>query len=361
MTKRKDRSGRSEEGHTATTIDSPLEVSGEALLDRLADQLNAPEVSETDDGQSSEDLVRKLAERERLVEILTERLENAADELDRQKRAGMGLQAVASTGDVPPELLGEQRAVAEQLDKFHSEWEERYEGPALRRLETGLEEIRSMLVDMPASSNSGQAPIATSTSSALDSILSRTESTKSQATELPAIVEEKNEEKNQPVRPVSRYQPIEIVLLSPGNEASDEHVPLPAQLDLAEATPGDLRDAVNRRDEYISWLCRRVRSITERLEGWLAHLNESTDDANDSKISELRDLIHDQLQVVEVELSLERARLAREESRLKQEEVRLAREREQFEREMAEHGGGGDDTAVARRWQRFMSPWPKGK
>ena len=77
------------EGNSAATLEPVANPSDPDLLDQLAKKLNAaPIKTETVDFERMQQLETRLADREQLVSILTERLEQAADELDRIKRSG---------------------------------------------------------------------------------------------------------------------------------------------------------------------------------------------------------------------------------------------------------------------------------
>ena len=110
------------------------------LLDLLAAELNSTEPNEDVCGSRVIELERRLAERNQLVEILTERLEQAADQIDRLQRTGGALKSDAPAG-LPLEFINEHREVAQRLEQFHGAWEERYEGPSLRRIEATLAEL----------------------------------------------------------------------------------------------------------------------------------------------------------------------------------------------------------------------------
>ena len=147
------------------------------------------------------------------------------------------------------------------------------------------------------------------------------------------------------------------MLLDDSSEDLPEDIPLPSAIDVEAATPDELREAVLQRDRYVSWLCQKVRTIASGLDSWLRAF-EAQNEASPSsqQFQELRQLIHSQLQILEVELSIERAKLFREESRLEQEHERLSRERELLQKERSDDGSGGNDTALVKRWKRFIQP-----
>jgi hypothetical protein len=99
-----DGNGNSEfgfEGDSTATLDPVGNASDPSLLDELAKKLNAaPIQTESVDFERMQQLETRLADREQLVSILTDRLEQAADELDRIKRSGGALSG--SGTKVPP-------------------------------------------------------------------------------------------------------------------------------------------------------------------------------------------------------------------------------------------------------------------
>ena len=351
------------DGPNTTAPDTDAE-----LLDLLAAELNAPEADAEVCGSRVAELERRLDERNQLVEILTERLEKAADQIDRLQRSGGALKTDAPAG-LPPEFVNEHRDLAQRLETFHSAWEERYEGPSLRRIENSLAELAERFDELrsgapSAGSATPPPPSSTSVTSLLDQFKngSDAEDDANDATpDIPAD-SQNNRTEGHVARTSAQTSAgvpnrIEIVLLSADDKHLPENVPLPAAIDVDQATHGDLHDAVLQRDQYLSWLCQKVRTLASRLEAWLRHF-ESAQQGTPSgeEFRELRQLIHSQIQVLEVELSIERAKLFREESRLEQEQERLTRERELFDKDRGNSSSSENDTALMKRWKRFIQP-----
>jgi len=349
------------DGPNTTAPDTDAE-----LLDLLAAELNAPEPAEDICGSRVAELERRLSERNQLVEILTERLEQAADQIDRLQRSGGALKSDAPAG-MPPEFLNEHRDLAQRLETFHSAWEERYEGPSLRRIEASLAELAERFDELrsglPESTTvGGPAPQHSPVTSFLDQLESDEDAESAAENAAPARESShgQTERSTNPARQQnsqSTTHRIEIVLLAPDDEDVPEHVPLPAAIDLDDATPGDLHDAVVQRDQYLSWLCQKVRTLSSRLEAWLRQFETAQQGTpSGEQFRELRQLIHSQIQVLEVELSIERAKLFREESRLEQEQERLTRERELLDKDRNASSNSENDTAIMKRWKRFIQP-----
>lgn len=334
------------------------------LLDLLAAELNATEPDEEVCGERVMELERRLAERNQLVEILTERLEQAADQIDRLQRSGGVLKQDAPAG-LPPEFLNEHRDLAQRLESFQSAWEERYEGPSLRRIEASLAELTDRFDELRSGNPTGDrstAPAASASpvTSFLDHVKEHSDEDRDVEDDgdpSPQATTAVETESHADRRALAPPHQIEIVLLGPNDENQPEDVPLPAAIDIEQATPGDLQDAVTQRDLYLSWLCQKVRSLSSRLAAWLRHFeSEQQGTPSGDQFQELRQLIHSQIQVLEVELSIERAKLFREESRLEQEQERLTRERDLLDKERDSSSNSENDTALMKRWKRFIKP-----
>jgi septal ring factor EnvC (AmiA/AmiB activator) len=104
----------------------------------MSDSINIAEMS-------AEDLQRRLAERNRLVEELTSRLEQAAEQLDRLRRSGAdrGSRALG----IPPELIEQQKSLTEELQNAVQQWEDMQPTELLARVEMQVGELRDLIVD----------------------------------------------------------------------------------------------------------------------------------------------------------------------------------------------------------------------
>jgi hypothetical protein len=97
-----------------------------------------------------------------------------------------------------------------------------------------------------------------------------------------------------------------------------EHVEPPQPIELEGAGVEELSSAVERRDNYISYLLKRVRLLETRHTPHIdwATLNSAPAELC-AKLQELETKFEEKLRMAEVEHSLERARLGREEARLR--------------------------------------------
>lgn len=302
-----------------------------------------PESSPTATARVHE-LESRLAERERLVAILTERLEHTADELDRLKRSG-GPCPRDNEKELSSSQAEEIHGTQELLRQFYDAWQERYEGPGLRRIENQLEELRELMSTRPAAPQSAPSMLAAymsrsengATTSAGGSV--DTEQATAAGLDLP--------------RSVACAEPVRIVLLTPADALPEDEVPLPAAVDPEAHTLSELMEAVDVRDRYISWLCHRVRTVTGHLDEWLQRVT-SSDCQLQQRIDEVEQLVHEQLGLVEVELSVERARMAREQARAAHAMQELTREREHPDRRHEPASAEGSAPASVKRWRRFL-------
>jgi len=106
MSRRNRKNKSKSEGDSTATLDPVDLASDPGLLDQLAKKLNAaPLKKEPIDFERMQELETRLADREQLVSVLTERLEQAADELDRIKRTGGVLSGATNDGPEVSALL----------------------------------------------------------------------------------------------------------------------------------------------------------------------------------------------------------------------------------------------------------------
>ena len=333
------------EGDSTATLTPVSTGSDSTLLDQLAKKLNAaPLQTEAIDFNRMQQLETRLADREQLVSILTQRLEQAADELDRIKRSGGVLAKSSHDIEDAAALLAGQNEVTSKIDHFVAAWEERYEGPALRRMEAGIEELRERLEQ--ATLHGHWPPLNHSSHGFEHSAGAPVQHVGTDDSESAA--------ETRPVRkPLDA--PVRLVLISSDDVPDDLDVPLPEPVDESSISNPELRRAISDRDAYIRWLCQRMREITGRLEGWLGELQTESDDTTlHKRVDELEQLIHDQLRVAEIDVSIERAKLSREQARLQEQTARLAHEREKLAKAL-DSSAEPDDSPLLRRWKKFIT------
>ena len=86
----------------------------------------------------------QLQEKEQLIAALTERLEQAAEQLDRLRRSGAD-KALRTGGGIPPELVEEQKQLVGDLQRVVQQWEDMQPGALLGRVEMQLGELRDLV------------------------------------------------------------------------------------------------------------------------------------------------------------------------------------------------------------------------
>src|SRR5579863_555003 len=87
----------------------------------------------------------RLREKEQLVAALTERLEQAAEQLDRLRRTGVDKGRRPLTGGFPAEVIEDHKNTLEDLKRVIARWEELQTGASLDRIETQIGELRDLL------------------------------------------------------------------------------------------------------------------------------------------------------------------------------------------------------------------------
>ena len=102
-----------------------------------------------------QELEDALRERDLVVQMLTQRLEQAADQLDRWQRNGTDRRGSGMSG-FPPELIESQQTLLEQMTRVLGEWEEIQAGPMLCRIDTQIGELKDLLASGSMSSSTSQ-------------------------------------------------------------------------------------------------------------------------------------------------------------------------------------------------------------
>ncbi|HID21994.1 MAG TPA: hypothetical protein EYP14_06290 [Planctomycetaceae bacterium] len=132
-------------------------------------------------------------------------------------------------------------------------------------------------------------------------------------------------------------------------------IPAPEPIELDKADLEQLREAIEARDAYISYLLKKLKvapTIAPPVD-WEALQN--TPDELKQKLQELQEQLTEKLRLAEVDLSLERARLAREEAALRLREEQLEQRLKQYGFEEADSADGENDSKRRRRWLKFLS------
>lgn len=279
------------------------------------------------------ELQQQLDEKDQLIRALTDRLEEAAEQLDRVNRSGGNKQGTGgsrSAGGSSSEMLAQQQKIIDQLEKSAELWEDVQPRDAFTRLEEQLDDLRQLLESSTVSKRDdgiSQAPKPPKANQ-----LSGWEKMKAELMgETPADPKPANPKpassppptpsttapvSAQPAPPVvAPTNPVSPVFSEPLTPLSELHLPEPVDFDVAERR--DLEEAIETRDQYIGELTRRLRSAESRTQqkiDW-SELNNAPDVLRET-LESLEAELNDRLRIAEVDLSLERARLARVEARI---------------------------------------------
>lgn len=384
-------------GHSAPELADSIR----ALKDLAAkNQLISPTASNSAAGLAGDPLATayekkisslqdSLKERDQVVQMLTQRLEQAADQLDRVQRYGNGRSGTVAAA-LSPELVENQQSLVEQLSRVLGEWEETHAGQTLARIESQITEIRDLVSTGPAYLSGVNVGTAALPMSASDSAI-RKESSSSKASGGASVFSDipNTESKSgweaikaamltgesssnllghlrppsNTAAPTSVQQstpdlPAEVAVARP--QTTPEALPEPpALVDFDTADQLTLIDAIRSRDEYIMRLLRRLSTpdATTLLPDW-EKLNFVPEDMHRELIG-LRDRLQEKLRVAEVDLSLQRAKLAREEAKLAVKAESLARQMRQLGLAADElappgHSREAPVTPQGRRWLQFL-------
>jgi len=300
-----------------------------------------------------------LREKEELVEALTERLEQAAEQLDRLQRAN-GDRGRWMSGGIPAELVEQQRAACDDLERVVQQWEEAQPTAALARIEMQVQELRDLIVRHPAGVRGApleesprRSPVVAAAPAPSDSGLSAWESLKA------GLLGQNPPEDG--VTETCAGQPASQDAAPAGPDPFDgEPLEAPDAVDLELAGAEELRKAIVARDDFIAELLHRLRSAESRTrpaDTWKSL--ESTPDEVRARLESLERRLEQTLRLTEVELSLERAKLGREAVRLKQLEENATKAMDRLGLAMAddEDADDPDDPVAASadgRWMRML-------
>jgi hypothetical protein len=324
--------------------------------------------------ESVDSLESQLAEKEQLVAALTERLEQAAEQLDRLHRTGADRALRAGFMGIPPEMVQQQKKLVEDLERAVQQWEDMQPGAFFGRIETQLSQIQECIrnSDHPPSSHApsdrafapsgysstyadfvrnnggstGGGESRSGSSAAPNSLLDLTKNGGGGPHSTSTEAESDDPESNSS-DPAPRATPVDIIL-PPLQDP-------PEPIDRATATAEELAGACEIRDSYIVYLLQRLRQIESR-----GHVPNSWADVADVpdemrvRLEALEKRLEETLRLAEVELSLQRAKLGREEARIRtlddqvQKELRRARDGSEG------HEDGRGEELTGGRWRRML-------
>jgi hypothetical protein len=308
-----------------------------------------------------ETLEAQLAEREQLVAALTERLEQAAEQLDRLHRTGADRGVRSGILGIPPELIQQQQKLVEDLQQAVQHWDDMQPGAFFGRLESQLTQIHDLVLNRGGgAANPNDAAFArdesrheerSSRRSPSDSPKSVLEFMKASYHAESAPSEESPHDANAENPPSDAAPAVLCVDLPPLEDP-------PAPVDTQNATQEELGQACETRDAYVVYLLQRLRQIESMghvPNSWVGL--ENLPDELRARLDALEKRLQETLRLAEVELSLQRAKLAREEVRIRvideqlQKDLKRARDDAGSPSDAAD---GGKGEAAGSRWKRML-------
>jgi hypothetical protein len=306
-----------------------------------------------------ETLEAQLAEREQLVTALTERLEQAAEQLDRLHRTGADRGVRSGIMGIPPELVQQQQKLVEDLQQAVQQWEDMQPGAFFGRLESQLTQIHDLVLNH-GGGGPGQNPT--------DAAFSRGESR----------YEQSPPRRNPSDSPKSVLEFMKASLLAeeapaPQDSSATEpesprvaavpavlHIELPAlqeapePIDRQNGTREELIEACETRDAYVVYLLQRLRRIESmgHVPNSWAGLENLPEQLRE-RLEALEKRLEETLRLAEVELSLQRAKLAREEVRIRVIDEQLQKDLKRARQDAPSESDGKDDQSGSR-WKRML-------
>ena len=330
----------------------------------------------------------QLREKEQLVAALTERLEQAAEQLDRQRRTGTdkGRRPLGGGGGLPADLVDEHKSTLEDLKRVIARWEDIQAEAAFGRIETQIVELRELVVLGAITSAAGgpspsaaahSVPVPSAPAPARERPVNAAASHSSSKTggnawweaqkaamlgePVPAAVQAEMAKRStastieEPADPMSDS----TGTISGAFNLAGFRIPdLPLPVNMEEISLEGAQAAIRQRDAMIEQL--REPLLLWRTTGQLPPGFQAIGDIPEPLqrcIADLETQWQAKFRQIELDLSLERARLARDQSSVRQQQEALQKQ--------SRNGGGpskgnsdtddkDDDASSKRRWFRFM-------
>ncbi|MBA4029305.1 MAG: hypothetical protein C0478_00045 [Planctomyces sp.] len=315
-----------------------------------------------------QNLEADLDNKNTLIQALTERLEQAAEQLDRLHRTGADRKVVSSSFGAS---VDRHATLTADMQRFLEQWDAMQPAVLLGQLDSRLADIRDYLSEQFEQLRGQRSFYAasgshTSLESAVDETL--------QSLLDPRPTDSINDE---PEGNAVLWESLKAQMLEAEAEPSRHHgheetssleslvetdfvepeVPLPFNLE--DCQQHEFEAAINQRDAYISWLIRRLRAreISGGPPNWAVLEN-----APEELVFELRSLqtrLEEHLRLAEVELSLERARCARDLARVRQQQESAGDRRDPSASGNESTPTVATSKSAERRWRRFLGTTPK--
>lgn len=324
-------------------------------------------------------LSSQLREKDQLVAALTERLEQAAEQLDRLRRTGVdkGRRPLATgAGGSAPDWLHEHRPTFDDLKRVLSNWDEIQPGSTLGRIESQLADLRDLLAagaappplppplresasnarPAPATATPPPAPKAAAKGSGNDWWEAQKAALLGNA---PPAVEE-SAQATSAAQPPTASSPADEPGEMAGSRTSLAEFKIPdalPPLDFETLTLEEAKQALRVRDAIIEQL--REPLLLSQMAGEMPRDLQSIDQLPEpvrQRLSDIEAHWQAKFRQIELDLSLERARLGREQAQLKHQQDLLQKQLKHLGHAPAGAADAdeSDDSKSRRRWFRFM-------
>ncbi len=333
----------------------------------------------------------QLDEKDQLVDALTTRLEQAAEQLDRIRRTGSDRAIKVSGGSgggaLSPEFLDQQKQISDDIQSMSAQWTEMETTGSIARIEHQIGDVRDLIIDLCQKQQTLlENGLPNSVPEDVSSFLDQLEETKS-----PEVIENDETpmtgEENSPEENGFDFNALKNSLLNNDSddaenkienqianvvqdinntnsdsappvsapEVSIEEVTAPQDIQFKGATQDQLCEAIEQRDSYIAYLLRKLRvsqTLQISMPDW-----ESLEGIPEELLKEahkLSEQLNEQLRLAEVENAVERARLGREANRLQQLQQKMDKDRHQLDEENQDNEDHNSPQGSSR-WMKMLS------
>ncbi len=295
---------------------------------------------------TKEELQRQLEERDDLVQMLTQQLEQAAEQLDRLQRSG----GVSGRGPVAnsQEFQKQHEVIGRDLAYLVEQWDQSQLAGAVGRIELQLEELRDLVsqVQLPAGDTDGltmarawksaQSSFGGEESHAEEEDTAELTCHGTETSELPSIPD--FELNDLPTDSVSSSRTLHSHSSEEIDAAELDLPELPAPVADEETSLAVWQAAVYARDDYIGLIIDQLRQRHQRACMEFPRDWDELIDAPEelcARLQKLEQQMLEQMRLNEVSMSIERARISREKTHLQTARMQLQKEMKKFGMELA--------------------------
>ncbi len=304
---------------------------------------------------------QQLAEKDALIGALTDRLEQAAEQLDRMRRNGAD-RGWRGGGGLPPELIDEHKSTVDELKQVIARWEGLEAAATWGRIEGQISELRDLVASQL--SVAPAAPAARPASSDTPRPAEKTSSANWWEAQKAALLGEAPPEPTPKDHESDAATPhtVEIATTEPSGATFDVQTAtlpeLPPPVDFETLTLDEARRAIADRDAALTQL--REPLLLAMAAAIVPRDLTNTRDLPPAlllRLDELESQWQAKFRQCELDLSRERARLAREAAALSTEQEAA---RKELARRGLKTGKSGDATTTDpaaetnRRWFKFL-------